>query len=386
MTELRPFTVSIDQRVLDRIVERVRDYPWDAVPDAGGWNCGIGIGYLRELARYWVEHFDWRAQEARLNRLPQFMATVDSVDIHFYHVKGSKPGRALLLSHGWPGSIVEFLSVIEPLAHPERYGGHADDAFDVIVPSLPGFGFSGPPRTPIGPRTIASMFNTLMTDVLGYDAYLAQGGDWGAGIAAWLGFDHGAACRGIHLNMQMVYPAAQPSTDEERAWSAQIDKLQRAEGAYVRQQATKPQTLGLGLLDSPVGIAAWIVEKFAAWSDLPRTASGAPDLGKFCSDDLLANVMCYVATQRFPTSLWIYHAWLYVERSYVFPPARRCDVPTGFAAFPDPYLPPPPRSWIEKAYNLVHYTQMPRGGHFAALEAPDLFTEDVRKFARSIGS
>lgn len=379
---ISPYTISISARMLDRIRQRVRDYPWDAMLDAGGWRCGTNVQALKQLTDYWIDGFDWRAQKARLNRFPQFIATVDGIDLHFYHVKASSTGRALLLTHGWPGSIVEFLNVIEPFAHPETFGGNADDAFDVIVPSLPGYGFSGRPQEPIGPRRIAALFDKLMTEVLGYDAYIAQGGDWGAGVSAWLGFDHADACRGVHLNMQMVQPALKPATEAEQAWSQRSNELQREEGAYVRQQATKPQTLAFGLMDSPVGIAAWILEKFVAWSDLPRAADGTPDVRSLDRDMLLTNIMCYVATNSFATSLWLYHGWLYVERSQKFPPGQRCETPTGFAAFPDPYLPPPPRSWIEKGYNLVRYTPMPRGGHFAALEAPDLFVSDVRAFAR----
>src|SRR5690606_127213 len=358
---------------LDRISQRIRDYRWDALPDAGGWRCGIGLDYTRKLCDYWLNEFDWRKQEQRLNRFPQFMATVDGVDIHFYHVRSSNPsaannGRAILLTHGWPGSVFEFHNVIEPLAFPERFigegkvGGDAADAFDVIVPALPGFGFSGRPASPIGPRAIAKLFAKLMTDVLGYKSFVAQGGDWGSGVTAWLGFEHASVCRGIHLNMLMVQPALPPQTDEEKTWLQNMMAIQVQEGAYGQLQATKPQTLAFALMDSPVGIAAWIAEKFGGWTDVPRSADKTPDLSRFSFDDLLTNIMFYVATDSFATSAWIYFAMMQLEGSRTFPPGQRCETPTGFAAFPDPMLIPPPRSRVEKGYNLIHFTPMTQGG------------------------
>jgi pimeloyl-ACP methyl ester carboxylesterase len=385
----KPFTVAIAQDVLDRVLLRVREYRWDAVPDAGGWNCGVGKAYLRELCDYWVHRYDWRTEEARLNRFPQFKATVDGVALHFYHLKAGSPSptrksRAILLTHGWPGSVCEFLSVIEPLAYPDKAGGDASIAFDVVVPSLPGYGFSGHPDRPIGPRTIARMFAKLMKDVLGYSDYIAQGGDWGSAVSAWLGYDHAPACRGVHLNMVIVQSSTSAQTVEEKAWRQIMAENQEVEGAYARLQATKPQTLGLGLMDSPVGIAAWIIEKFGAWTDVPRASNNTPDLSRFSFDNLITNIMLYVVNDSFATSLWLYHGFLTLEKSRFFPDGTRCEAPTGVAAFPDPCFPPPPRSRIEQAYNLIHFTPMARGGHFAAFEQPELFVEDVRAFARKL--
>jgi len=389
MSQAKPYAISVKQDVLDRIAQRIRDYRWDVLPDAGGWRCGAGLDYTRQLCDYWLNEFDWRKQEQRLNRFPQFMANIDGIDIHFYHVKGSNPsaannGRVILLTHGWPGSVFEFLNVIEPLAFPEKVGGDAADAFDVVVPALPGFGFSGRPASPIGPRAIAKLFAKLMTDVLGYKSFVAQGGDWGSGVTAWLGFEHASVCRGIHLNMLMVQPALPPQTDEEKTWLQNMMAIQVQEGAYGQLQATKPQTLAFALMDSPVGIAAWIAEKFGGWTDVPRSADKTPDLSRFSFDDLLTNIMFYVATDSFATSAWIYFAMMQLEGSRTFPPGQRCETPTGFAAFPDPMLIPPPRSRVEKGYNLIHFTPMPQGGHFAAFEQPELFVADVRAFARKL--
>jgi pimeloyl-ACP methyl ester carboxylesterase len=395
MALAKPFSIAVKQEVLDRIAQRIRDYRWDVFPDAGGWRCGTGLADMRKLCDYWLNDYDWRAQEQRLNRFPQFMATIDGIDIHFYHVKGSSSAagksRALILTHGWPGSVFEFLNVIEPLAHPEKFGGpdtvgNSADSFDVIVPALPGYGFSGRPANPIGPRAVAAIFNQLMTDVLGYESYIAQGGDWGAGVSSWLAFDHAPACRGLHLNMVMVHSqlAASNSTAEENAWQQRMQDNQKLEGSYAQQQATKPQTLAYALMDSPVGIAAWIIEKFGGWTDVTRAADNTPDLSNFSFDDLLTNIMFYVATDSFATATWLYHGFLIREQSRFFPEGKRCETPTGFAAFPDPLLPPPPRSHVEKSYNLIHYTTMNKGGHFAAMEQPQLFIEDVRAFGRLI--
>jgi pimeloyl-ACP methyl ester carboxylesterase len=264
MALAKPFSIAVKQEVLDRIAQRIRDYRWDVFPDAGGWRCGTGLADMRKLCDYWLNDYDWRTQEQRLNRFPQFMATIDGIDIHFYHVKRSSSAagksRALILTHGWPGSVFEFLNVIEPLAHPEKFGGpdtvgNSADSFDVIVPALPGYGFSGRPASPIGPRAVAAIFNQLMTDVLGYESYIAQGGDWGAGVSSWLAFDHAPACRGLHLNMVMVHSqlAASNSTAEENAWQQRMQDNQKLEGSYAQQQATKPQTLAYALMDSPVG-------------------------------------------------------------------------------------------------------------------------------------
>lgn len=382
MSQATPFTVAIPDAALNAIRDRVLAYDWDALPDAGHWWSGTGIAWLRDFTRYWLDEYDWRKSEAALNRWPQFRASVDGLDLHFIHERGSQPApRPLIISHGWPGSVAEFLDVIEPLAHPERFGGDPADGFDVIAPSLPGYGFSGRPSGPIGPRETARLFNGLMTDVLGYDRYLAQGGDWGSAISGWLGADHAPACAAVHLNIAFVRAqGVEAQTEDERAFDQHMKFSMMLEGAYFQLQATKPQTLAFAMMDSPVGVAAWILEKFAAWSDLPRDANNTPDLlARYTRDQLLTNIMIYLVTKSFATSTWMYRG-MALQSSREFP--APVSVPVGVAAFADPCFPPPPRSLVERSYNVVHWTPMASGGHFAAMEEPGLLVDDIRAFAR----
>lgn len=382
MSKARPFQIAVDDKTLAGIRDRVRAYDWDALPDAGHWHSGASIAYLRDFTRYWLDEYDWRQSEAALNAFPQFKATIDGLDIHFIHVRGSAPvPRALIISHGWPGSVAEFLDIIEPLAHPERFGGEAADGFDVIAPSLPGYGFSDRPARPIGPRVVAGLFHKLMTQVLGYERYLAQGGDWGSAVSAWLGHDHAPACAAVHLNMALTRAeGAKAETPEEKAFEQRMKFSLMLEGAYFQLQATKPQTLAFAMMDSPVGVAAWILEKFAAWSDLPRDGDGTPDLSAhYTRERLLTNIMIYLVTKSFATSTWMYRGM--AEQSPRGLPAP-VTVPVGIAAFPDPCFPPPPRSLAQKSYNITRWTEMPRGGHFAAMEEPALLVDDIRAFAR----
>jgi pimeloyl-ACP methyl ester carboxylesterase len=381
MSAIRPFRVAVPDATLERIRARVADYAWHEMPDDGGWAYGTNLDYMKALCAYWLEEFDWRAQEAALNRLPQFTAAVDGVDIHFIHERGS--GQApmpLIISHGWPGSVVEFLDIIEPLAHPERFGGSADDAFDVIAPSLPGFGFSGKPARPMGPRKMAGMFATLMSEVLGYDGYLAQGGDWGGAISSWLGYEHTPACRAIHLCIMTMRHPDGPRGPEEEAWAAEFVREQESEDGYRTQQATKPQTLSYAMMDSPVGVAAWIIEKFNSWSD----TVGDDIESVYTKDLLLTNIMVYLVTGTFNTASWIYYGRRQEGGRVLSPEGRRVEVPTAAALFPAELLSWPPRSYVERVYNVTRWTEMPRGGHFAALEQPQLLIDDIRQFARTL--
>ncbi|MEL0022304.1 MAG: epoxide hydrolase, partial [Rickettsiales bacterium] len=268
MPDIRPFELHVPDETLKDIEARVRAFPWHEMPEDGGWAYGANLDYMKELCAYWLDGFDWRTQEAAINRHAHFVAPVDGIDIHFMHEKGSGPDpMPLILSHGWPGSVVEFLDFVEPLAHPERFGGKVEDAFDVVAPSLIGFGFSGKPPRPFGPRKMAGYFNKLMTEVLGYERYMAQGGDWGGALSSWLGFDHAPACRGIHVNILIMRTADGPQGPDEEAWAAAFEREQEMENGYRTQQATKPQTLSYAMMDSPVGIAAWLIEKFNSWSD-----------------------------------------------------------------------------------------------------------------------
>ncbi|MEM7425297.1 MAG: epoxide hydrolase family protein [Pseudomonadota bacterium] len=377
----RPFKVAVPERTLLDIRRRVEAFPWHEMPDDGGWEYGSNLDYMKELCAYWLNDFDWRSQEAAINRFSHFIAPVDGIDLHYIIEKGSGPAPLpLLISHGWPGSIVEFLDIIEPLAHPERFGGNPDDAFDVIAPSLPGFAYSGRPPRPYGPRQMASVFNNLMTDVLGYRNYIAQGGDWGGAISSWLGFDHAPNCQAIHINILTMRHADGPQTAEEQAWEAKFARDQVMQDGYRTQQATRPQTLSYAMMDSPVGIAAWLVEKFNAWSD----TDGDDIESVYTKDELLTNIMVYVTTRTFNTASWIYYGRREEGGRVLSDDQRRVEVPTACALFPAEMLAWPPRSYVERLYNVRQWTEMPRGGHFAALEQPELLVEDVRRFARRL--
>ena len=311
---------------------------------------------------------------------------MDGLDIHFVHVVGEANGnRPLILTHGWPGSFNEFWDAIGPLAFPSQHGGKAEDAFDLVIPSLPGYGFSGKPASPLGQRATAALWDKLMRDVLGYDTYLAQGGDWGGMVTSWLGLKHGAhdgkgGVKAIHLNMIGFRPSPPtPETPEETKWVTSTQAAMQAEGAYFMEQSTKPQTLAMALMDSPLGTAAWIIEKFHGWSDLSK--GGLLDV--YSKDQLLTNVMIYLVNDAIATSVWYYNAF-WQEGGPGLPEGVRCETPTGFASFPgEKIFSPPPKSWCDRAYNITHWSEMPRGGHFAAMEEPTLFVEDVRKWARA---
>ena len=381
MHKTRPFRIDVPESTLRQIRDRVAQYPWHEMPDDGGWDYGTNLDYLREFCVYWVEQYDWRKHEAELNRLAHYKAEVDGIDLHFIHEPGSGPApMPLIISHGWPGSVVEFNDIIEPLAHPERFGGSVDDAFEVVAPSLPGFGFSGRPPRPYGPRKMAAVFNQLMTDVLGFDGYLAQGGDWGGAISSWLGFDHAPACRAIHINIMTMRHPDGPQGAEEEAWAAQFDRDQVMQDGYRTQQATRPQTLSYAMMDSPVGVAAWLIEKFHDWSDI----DGDDIESAHSKDALLTNIMVYLVTGSFNTASWIYYGRREEGGRVMSPEGKRVEVPTAVALFPAEMLAWPPRSYVERVYNVTRWSEMSRGGHFAALEQPGVLIDDLRAFARSL--
>jgi len=381
MTPIQPFSIDVPDRIISDIRRRVVNFPWHEMPEDGGWAYGTNLDYMKELCTYWVEQFDWRKQETIINSFSQFTAKVDELDVHFIHERGSGSAPlALIISHGWPGSIIEFLDIIDPLAHPERYGGNIEDGFDVIVPSLPGFGFSGKPPRPYGPRRMASIFDKLMTEVLGYGNYIAQGGDWGGAISSWLGYEHAPACCAIHLNIMTMRHVDGPKGAEEKEWADKFEKEQELENGYRTQQATKPQTLSYAMMDSPVGVAAWIVEKFHSWSD----TKGDDIESAHTKDALLANIMIYLITRTFNTASWIYYGRREEGGRILSRDRKRVEVPTGCALFPAEMLSWPPRSYVDRVYNVTHWTKMPRGGHFGAMEQPDLLIEDIRAFARSL--
>ncbi len=381
MSSCQPFSLAIPDDTIESIRTRVREYPWHEMPDDGGWGYGTNLDYMQEFCHYWVNEYDWRKEETRINRFSHFTVPIDGIDIHFIHEKGSGSNATpLIISHGWPGTVVEFIDFIDLLAHPEKHGGNIEDAFDVVAPSLPGFGFSGRPPRPYGPRKMASIFNSLMVDILGYKTYIAQGGDWGGAISSWLGYDHASACKAIHINILTMRHKDEPQGAAEIAWAEQFDIDQVAQNGYRTQQATKPQTLSYAMMDSPVGVAAWILEKMHGWSD--TTDDNVESV--YSKDQLLTNIMVYIVTRTFNTASWIYYGRSEEGGRMLSPEGHRVEVPTACALFPKELLAWPPRSYAERIYNVTQWTTMPRGGHFAAMEQPDLLIEDIRKFVRSL--
>ena len=381
---MKPFKIDILQATIDSIRAKVRAYEWHEMPRGDGldgtWAYGANLDFMKALCTYWLDGYDWRKQEAALNHFPQFIADVNGLDIHFYceNGSGSSP-KPLILSHGWPGSVFEFLHVIDKLAHPEKHGGNVKDAFTVIVPSLPGYGFSGKPKRPIGPRTTAKHFDTLMSDVLGFKDYIAQGGDWGSAISGWMGYES-PNCRAVHLNMfGWRSPGLHPQTREEKDYAQRAAMLFEMEGAYFREQTTKPQTLSYAMMDSPVGTCAWIVEKFHGWSD---TRKGFENV--YTKDQLLTNVMIYLVTRSFNTATWMYRGLMEDHAGTPVPDGTRIEKPVGIANFPIDLIPFPPRGMVERHVNVVHWTDFAEGGHFAALERPNDLVADIRKFAATL--
>jgi microsomal epoxide hydrolase len=381
---MKPFKIDVAQATLDAIRAKVRAYEWHEMPRGdgleGSWAYGANLDFMRELCVYWVDGYDWRKAEAELNRFPQFTTQVDDLELHFYFEKGSGPApKPLILSHGWPGSVFEFVHIIDRLAHPEKHGGDVADAFAVVVPSLPGYGWSGKPKRPIGPRRTAALFDKLMTQVLKLPGYIAQGGDWGSAISAYMSYE-GAGCRAAHLNMMgWASPGVGPQTDEEKAFAMKAAQLFEMEGAYFREQTTKPQTLSYGMMDSPVGVAAWIVEKFHGWSDCRNGFENT-----YTRDQLLTNVMIYLVTRSFNTATWMYRGRAEEAFMNPLPQGARLEKPTGLAVFPVDIIPFPPRTQVERAVNVARWDQFEAGGHFAALERPDELVGSIRAFARGL--
>jgi microsomal epoxide hydrolase len=378
---IRPFKINISNKIIEDINTKVANFPWHEMPDDGGWNYGTNLDYMKEISNYWVNKFNWRKMEEKINKFQNFKTNIDGIDIHFIHEKGSGSNpKPLLLSHGWPGSILEFLHIIDQLAHPEKFGDKEKDAFDVVVPSLPGFGFSGRPSRPIGPRKMASIFNSLMAEVLGYKKYLAQGGDFGGAIATWLGYDFPKTCAAIHINILIVRHPDGPQTKEEEEWEKRFKRDQKIEDGYRTQQATKPQTLSYAMMDSPVGVAAWIIEKMCGWSDIKKN-----DIESVYSKDImLSNIMVYLVTKTFNTASWIYYGRREEGGRPLPKEGLPIKAPTAVALFPKEYLEWAPKSYVERIYNIQRWTEMPKGGHFAALEQPDLLVKDIREFAKDL--
>ncbi len=372
--EVTPFTIAVPEEVLDDLRRRLRATRWPEAELVDDWSQGIPLAYVQDVCSYWADGYDWREREAALNRFDQFTTELDGLGLHFVHVRSPHADALpLILSHGWPGSIVEFHKVIEPLTDPTRFGGDAADAFHVVAPSLPGFGFSGkPPETGWGVDRIASVFAALMAR-LGYDRYVAQGGDWGSAITTALGADDPEHCAAIHLTLAMggrPKGGGDPGPDELRALE-RAKYSQDWDSGYSKQQSTRPQTVGYGLVDSPAGQAAWILEKFWAWTD----NDGHPE-DVLTRDELLDNVMLYWVPATGASSARLY--WESFGRGR----RKSVSVPSGFAVFPREIV-PPVRSWVEGSFTDIRgWSEHERGGHFAAFEVPDVFVDELRRFFR----
>jgi pimeloyl-ACP methyl ester carboxylesterase len=377
-----PFKLSIPEEAIADLRSRLSltRFP-DQAPDAP-WAYGTDLGYMESLVSYWKDRFDWRAQEAALNAFPQFKVQMPEVGLHFLHVPGKGPSPVpLLLMHGWPGSVFEFVDIIPRLTDPARFGGDPADSFTVVAPSLPGYGLSFVPgQKRFNIESIADCFADLMTNVLGYRRFAAQGGDYGAFTASRLGHAHPENLIGIHINLLTIQrdrpPPANP-TEEERRYFAELALWLKEEAGYQWIQGTKPQTLAYGLTDSPAGLAAWIAEKFRSWTDCDGDVEGVIN-----RDHLLANVSLYWFTGAIGSSFWPYYARMHGQ--WPIPSGGIVDVPTGYCAFPKEII-RPPRSIAQQMYtNIQRWTVMPRGGHFAAMEQPDALAAEIRAFFRTL--
>lgn len=371
-----PFTIHIGDDILSDLQTRLARVRWpDEIPDAG-WQYGAELSYLRTLVDYWRDTYDWRQHEAHLNTFEQFTVPLHDIELHFIHQPGVGPNPLpLLLLHGWPGSVWEFHKVLPMLIDPARFGGDAADAFSVVAPSLPGYGFSFRPNQKRFDRVaMGDIMATLMTEVLDYPRYCVQGGDIGAAVSARLGAAYPAQLYGIHLNfLSLLRETSQPPTAEETAYLDAVQHWLAEETGYQWIQGTKPQTLSYGLTDSPVGLAAWITEKFRSWSDCGGEVEQC-----FTKDELLTAIMMYWTTGAINTSFWPYYARRHGDWDAS---ETRIEPPTAYIEFPHEII-RPPRSMAERVYNIQRWTSMPRGGHFAALEQPETLVADVRAFFR----
>jgi pimeloyl-ACP methyl ester carboxylesterase len=384
-TAIFPFKIDIPQADIDDLNARLANARLPAQIPGTGWEYGTNAAYLKELVDYWQNDFDWRAQERELNQFDQFITNIDEVPIHFIHQRSSNPdAMPLLITHGWPGSFVEFRKLIGPLTEPQLYGGRAEDAFHVVIPSLPGFGFSGEPQERgYNPERMAHVLASLMQR-LGYEHYGAQGGDWGAIINRVHAARYPDRMIGLHSNFVLASPPEDPAVRAAVPAAETAAREARAafmanEVGYQQIQGTKPQSLGVALNDSPAGLASWIVEKFHGWSDIDQQSVDGLE-AKFTKDEILTDISVYWFTASITASTRIY----YESRNFpASEPTGYITVPTAGALFPaEIYI--TPRLWAESQYNIVRWTPMPRGGHFAAMEEPELLLEDVRAFFSSL--
>ncbi|MBU5331038.1 epoxide hydrolase family protein [Anaerocolumna aminovalerica] len=373
------FHIQVSNEILDDLKYRLEHVRWPDQLEKAGWVRGTDIDYLQSLVSYWRDEFDWRVQEAKLNRFSQFHCNIDGIDVHFIHQRGNGPGPLpIILTHGWPDSYIRYQKIIPLLTDPARYGGDPEDSFDVIVPSLPGFGFSSHSKLAgMNNFHVSELWAKLMTEELGYKKFAAAGGDIGSGVTRYLALNHPELLLGIHLTdmgiiKDLVYSQDQADfSEEELQYKRKAQEWLSHEGAYMSLQSTKPQTLAYGLSDSPVGLAGWIIEKFRAWSDCNGNLRQS-----FAEDELLTNVMIYWVTNTIGPSTHMYY-----ENSHSLPSMGSIEVPTGIALFPADIL-LPPKKWALRNLNITSWTSMPRGGHFTAMEEPELLADDIRTFYR----
>ena len=381
--QVTPFTAHVPDDVIDDLKRRLAQTRWPDEPEGAGWDYGSNLGYVRELCDYWRDGFDWRKAEARFNAFPQFLTEIGGQKVHFYHIRSPEPDATpMIITHGYPGSVAEFLDIFGPLTDPRTHGGDPKDAFHIVAPSIPGYGFSGPTKGKGFSTREAARTNIRLMEMLGYDRYIAQGGDWGAGISGLVATYAPERLIGLHLNLMVGIPAdpANPTaglTQDDLAylkWKATYDEN---ESGYQVIQRTKPQSLAYGLNDSPAGLAAWIVEKFKTWSDCGDNIENS-----YTKDQLLENIMLYWVTQTINSAMRLYYESLGPGR--LVNDIRSITVPVGHARFPAE-IRRPPRAWAETiCSNIIRWEEQPRGGHFAALEVPDLFISEIRAFARQL--
>ena len=375
------FHIQVEEKVLEDLKARLDHTRWPEPWAGDAWEGGTDLEALRGLADYWRTRFDWRMQEAALNHLAQYRCRVGGIDVHFVHERGVGPEPLpIILTHGWPDSFLRYQKVIPLLTDPAAHGGDPADAFDVVVPSVPGFGFSSrPEKGGINNQRISELWATLMTETLGYHRFAAGGGDIGSGVTRYLASGHPDRLVGIHLTdigiVRDLVNAPDPAllSEAERDYQREAQAWIAREGAYMAIQSTRPQTLAFGLTDSPVGLAAWILDKFRSWSDCQGNLAN-----RFTADELLTNIMLYWFAGNFGSS-----ARLYYENVRSLPPLPRIEVPTGMALFSADIL-PPPRDWAERNFRIERWTKLPRGGHFTAWEEPELWVEDIRAFFRPL--
>jgi pimeloyl-ACP methyl ester carboxylesterase len=378
-----PFTVAIPEEVLVDLRQRLAGTRWPGQIAAYGWQQGSELAYVKELARYWQQDYDWRSHEAEINTFDHALADISGHTLHFIHARSPhEEATPLLLLHGWPGSFYEYLKIIPLLTQPEEHGATAAEAFHVVVASLPGFIFSPAPTEPgMFPRRMGELMHGLMKDELGYRRYGVQGGDWGAVVTSWMAFDQPDSVIGLHLNIQGVRGKigkdGAPLDNDEKAYLANARRRYQEDMGYYAIQGTRPQTLGYGLTDSPTGLLAWLTDKFREWTDC-----GGDLETSLSRDEFLTNVMLYWVTGCIASSTRVYFEHLRAG-DHVLPDGARIETPTGFANFPAEIY-NPPRRWMDRAYNIVQWTDMPSGGHFAAFETPEMLAADMRDFFRGL--